>query len=140
MAQIAVAPIILKDVLLRFTGVGSATGTGDFEKHVSQVEFTPAFSTVTWQGLNPDSTFSKTTTATWSVTLAYAQDWETTDSLSTFLYENEGEELACVFEPVTGAAGWEATVQVAPGAIGGTVNTVAVATVTLGCTKPTVVS
>lgn len=138
MAQISVSPIILRNVLLRITGVGSATGTGDFEKHVSQVEFTPSTSPVTWKGLEPTATFSKTPTATWTCTLSFAQDWETTDSLSLFLYENEGEELACLFEPEAGGAGWESTIQITPGAIGGTVDTVAVASVTLGCTKPTV--
>lgn len=132
MAQIDVAPIILRDVLLRITGVGSATGTGDFEKHVSQVEFTPSASVVNWKGLNPSAVFSYGTTATWTCTLAYAQDWETTNSLSMTLFDNEGEELECLFEPVTGGQGWEATLLITPGAIGGTVDSVAVASVTLG--------
>lgn len=138
MAQIDVAPIILRDVLLQFTGVGSETGTGDFEKHVSQVEFTPSSSVQTWKGLNPSAVFSAGTAATWTCTLSYAQDWETTNSLSQFLYDNEGEEIDVVFEPVTGGAGWTATIIVQPGSIGGTVDTYATATVTLGVVgKPT---
>lgn len=132
MAQIDVAPIIMRDVLLRFTGVGSSTGTGDFEKHVSQVQFDPSSSVQTWKGLTPTSVFSAGTAATWTCTLSYAQDWETTNSLSKFLYDNEGEEIDVLFEPVSGGQGWEATIIVAPGSIGGTVDSYATATVTLG--------
>lgn len=133
MAQTAIAPIIMRDVLLRFTpGITTGTGAADFEKHVSQVEFTPTSSVVNWKGLDPASVFSKTTTATWTCTLAYAQDWETTDSLSSYLHDEEGEQITCVFEPVKGGATWTATLQITPGAIGGTVDAIAVATVTLG--------
>lgn len=129
MAQIAVSPIVLRDALLRLTVEATSS---DFEKHVSQVQFTPSSSVVTWKGLAPDASFSAGTTATWSCQLAYAQDWETTNSLSRFLYDHEGEEVDCVFEPVSGGMGWQAKLIITPGAIGGTVDAVATATVTLG--------
>lgn len=141
MAQIDVAPIIMRDVLLRFTGVGTATGTGDFEKHVSQVQFDPSTSIQTWQGLNPQAVYTDATAATWTCTLAYAQDWETTNSLSQFLFDNQGEKIECLFEPKTGGKGWEATLVIVPGSIGGTVGSYATATVTCGVDgAPTIAS
>lgn len=130
MAQVTVSPIILRDVLLSFT-TGEST-TAEFEKHVSQVQFDPTSSVVNWKGLNPEAVFSFGTASTWTCTLAYAQDWETADSLSQYLYDHEGEEIPVTFEPKSGGAGWTATLIIAPGSIGGTVDSVAVATVTLG--------
>lgn len=129
MAVIAVSPIILRDCKLTITA--SATDY-EFEKHVSQAQFDPSTSVQTWKGLNPDAVFSAGTAATWTCTLAYAQDWETTNSLSKFLYDHEGEKLQCHFEPKTGGAGWDATLIIAPGSIGGTVDAFATASVTLG--------
>lgn len=129
MAVIDVQPIVLRDCKLTITASATAY---EFEKHVSQVEFTPTSSVQTWKGLSPAAVFSAGTSATWTATLAYAQDWETTNSLSKFLYEHEGESLECLFEPKSGGAGWEATLIITPGAIGGTVDAFAVATVTLG--------
>jgi len=125
MAQIGVAPIILKDCLFQVE-------TDSYEKHVSSVEFVPSSSTVVWKGLTPASVFSFGTSATWVCNLSFAQDWETADSLSLYLFENEGEEIDVVFEPVNGGAGFSATLIVAPGSIGGAVDSVAVSTVTLG--------
>lgn len=129
MAVIAVQPIILRDCKLTITA--SAT-TYEFEEHVSQVQFDPSTSVQTWKGLSPAAVFSAGTSATWTATLAYAQDWETTNSLSRFLFDHEGEKLACHFEPANGGAGWDATLIIAPGSIGGTVDAYATATVTLG--------
>jgi hypothetical protein len=125
MAQIGVAPIILTNVLFQVE-------TDTYEKHVSTVEFVPSSSVVTWKGLTPASVFSAGTTATWTCNLSFAQDWETADSLSLYLFENEGEEIDVTFEPVNGGAGFTATLIVTPGSIGGAVDSVAVSTVTLG--------
>lgn len=125
MAQIAIEPIILTNVLMTI-------GTDDYAKHVSRVEFVPTASIVNWKGLNPTSVFSKTTRATWVCNLEYAQDWETEDSLSQYLHDNEGAEKAVVFEPEAGGASVAATVQIVPGSIGGAVDTVPVASVSLG--------
>lgn len=133
MAAITVAPFVLKDVLLTI-------GLDNYEAHASQVEFTPTASTQTWQGLTPSATFSDTTIATWTCTLAYAQDWETPDSLSQYLLENEGTSQSATFSPKSGTGpSFTATLSITPGAIGGTVNAFATATVTLGSTKPVLV-
>lgn len=125
MAQIGVAPIILTNVLF-------SVESDSYEKHVSSVEFVPSSSTVTWKGLTPTSVFSFGTNSTWVCNLAFAQDWETEDSLSQFLFENEGDEIDVVLEPVNGGAGFSATLIVTPGSIGGAVDAVAVSTVSLG--------
>jgi hypothetical protein len=118
MAQIATAPIVLKDA--RFL-----VAADSYESAVSGVTFTPSASTVTWKGLTPSSVFTGTSTATWTCELAYAQDWTTTNSLAQYLLANEGKTSGTV--PT-----FTATIIITPGAIGGTVDAVATATVTLG--------
>lgn len=133
MAQIAVNPLVLKDVVLSF-------GTDSYEKHVSGVTFTPSSDTITWQGLTPDSKSTDVTAADWTCQLDYVQDWETEDSLSRFLFENEGEEIAATFKPRSGSGpSFTANLIVTPGAIGGVVNAYATTSVTLGSDKPVLV-
>jgi len=124
MAQIAVQPIYLKDIVLSVAG-------SDFEKHVSSVTFTPSVATATWKGLEPTAVFTNVGASTWMVDLAYAQDWDTTGSLSQYLFSNEGAEVTLTFEPVAGGASWTATVIIVPGAVGGAVDSYAEATVSL---------
>jgi hypothetical protein len=135
MAQIAAAPLVLKDA--RFI-----VAADSYESSVSSVTFTPSSSTVTWKGLTPSSVFTGTTTATYSLELSYVQDWSTTNSLSQYLMLNEGREIMVTFIPQTVATGtaptFKARVIVTPGQIGGSVDSVAVSTVTLGVIgKPT---
>ncbi len=128
MATIAVEPFILRDVDL-------VIGTDNYEAHTSQVEFVPTTSAVSWTGL-ANNTVTSQTTATWACTIALAQDWGTTNSLSQYLMDNEGDVVACTFTPATGQGSFAASITITPGAIGGTAGAFAVATVTLGSTKP----
>ncbi|WP_404311300.1 hypothetical protein LG314_07930 [Agrococcus terreus] len=136
MAQIALNPIRLSNVLLRIVG---GDGGGDFEKHVSQVEFTPSTGSVEWKGMHPDAVFNFPTATTWTATLAYAQDWTSSNSLSGYLFDNEGETVTMVFMPKYNSAedasetnpAWRVNVTIVPGAIGGSVDSVATAQVTL---------
>lgn len=135
MANISVHPFVLKDVTLTIED-------DNYEAHVSEVTFTPSSSQQTWQGLTPSAAFTDTSTATWTVTLTYAQDWSDADSLSYKLHEEEGASWDVVFKPQPGSGmpTVEATLIVTPGAIGGTVNSWATATVTLGVSgKPELV-
>jgi hypothetical protein len=125
MADRPVNPFTLTDSVFQ-------VAADNYEAHVSTVEFVPTSSVVNWKGLKPSAVFSFGTTATWVCNLSYAQDWETASSLSQYLFENEGEEIAVTFEPVNGGAGFTATLIVAPGSIGGAVDTVGVASVSLG--------
>jgi hypothetical protein len=125
MPEITIDPIILNNVKLTL-------GTDDYEAHVSKVEFVPTSAIVNWKGLTPTSVHSFPTRATWVCNLDLAQDWETADSLSQYLFENEGVEVAAVFEPVDGGAGFTATLIIVPGSIGGGVDAVPVSSVSLG--------
>lgn len=132
MAQIAVSPFIMRDCVL-------SVALDSYEKHVSAVEFVPSASIVNWKGLTPTAAFSFGSNATWVCNLSYAQDWATANSLSRYLFENEGEEIAVTFEPVAGGPAVTASLIVAPGSIGGAIDSVAVSTVSLGVNgKPAV--
>lgn len=128
MATIAVAPFVLKDVV--FT-----VGTDDYEKHVSTVRFAPQTSVVTWKGLSPDATFTDTTAPTWTCEISYAQDWSTTNSFCQYILTEAGTEKSVIFRPKgtgTGLPSFAATLIIAPGEIGGDVDSVAVSSVTMG--------
>lgn len=126
-------PLVMKDVTLEL-------GADDFASQASSVVFTPSSSTLTWQGLTPDSTFTDIAKATWTVGITYAQDWTAVDSLSRWLFEHEGDTVACEFRPKNGeGVAFTANVSITPGAIGGAVNAISEGTVTLGCDKPVLV-
>lgn len=125
MPQIAAKPFIMRDCLL-------TVAADSYENHVSAVEFVPSASIVNWKGLTPTAVHSFSTNATWVCNLSFAQDWATVDSLSRYLFENEGDEIVVVFEPVAGGPSVTATIFVTPGSIGGAVDSVAVSTVSLG--------
>lgn len=130
MASIDVAPLVLKDVTLTL-------GSNGYEKHVSSVTFTPKASTIEWQGLTPTAKFTDVTAASWTCVLEYVQDWDTTDSLSKYLFANEGDTVAATFKPKSaGTPSFAANLTITPGAIGGKVNAFATTSVTLGSDKP----
>lgn len=122
---IGIAPFVLKDVTFE-------VADHEYKKNVSQVEFQPSTTSVTWQGLSPDASFSDQSAPVWTCVVAYAQDWTTPDSLSQYLLEHAGEKVAARFITNDGAGEFAATLILAPGPIGGTVNDVGVGTVTLG--------
>ena len=133
MAAIAVNPLVLKDVTLKIAA-------DNYEKHVSGVQWVPSASQISWQPLVADEAFTDVATATWAITLNYVQDWETSDSLSEYLFEHEGETVSMVFTPIigTGKKTFTANVTISPGAIGGEVNAYATTSVTLGSDKPVI--
>lgn len=133
MAAITAAPLVLKSVTLTI-------GTDEYgASGVSSVAFTPSASAINWQGFN-GITVRDVNDATWTVGLTFAQDWETANSLSQYLYTNEGETVAMTFEPKSASGpSFTSNVVITPGAIGGAVNSVGTATVTLGCSKPVLV-
>ena len=128
MPAIAITPFVLKDAVL-------SIGTDDYQAHVSSVQFVPTTQTVQWQSITPAGSFTDTTSPSWTCTLAYAQDWKTVNSLSQYLLTNAGQKKTVVFKPqgaTTGSPIFTAEIMIAPGPIGGDVNTVQAATVTLG--------
>lgn len=129
MVSPALVPIILNDVVL-------TVAADNYEAHVSKVQFDPTTAMVKWKGLTPASVYNFPTSSDWALSLEYAQDWATAASLSQYLFDNEGTSKVITFKPKKPASGtaptWTATVIITPGAIGGAVDTVAVASVTLG--------
>lgn len=133
MSDIAVQPFDLKDVDLEI-------GTDNYKSHVSSVRFVPTASTSTWKGLAPSATFTFGGKATWTCETEFAQDWETANSLSQYFFDHEGEEVDVTFRPKSGGVGFTATLIIAAGPIGGTVDQPATGSVTHGCKgKPALV-
>lgn len=134
MVQVAHTPLVLKDFIM-------SLGADSYERAISSVVFTPTAASVTWQGGTPDSTFTDVATATWAAALTYAQDWDAVDSLSVYLYNNEGATVPAVFRPRNGkGASFSAQLLITPGSIGGAVNSVSESTVNLGCkSKPVII-
>jgi hypothetical protein len=133
---VTAAPFTLKDVSLL---IGPTATNFEFRTAVSSVTFEPSSSTVTWTGLGLN-TYTDITTATWTCTLEYAQDWDTANSLSKYLFTNEGLTVDVTFKPKQlGTPTVTGKLIITPGAVGGSVNAVAVATVTLGMpSKPVI--
>lgn len=129
MATPIINPFVMRDCIFQ-------VGSDNYEAHVSQVEFAPSSSVVRFKGLTPTSNHARGTTADWVANLTYAQDWNTADSLSEYLHEHEGESIDVTFQPVNGGRPITATLIVTPGAIGGSVDAIATASVSLGSTKP----
>lgn len=122
MVAIAVEPFIMRDCTF-------AVGADNYEAHLSGVVFTPTSPSVQFKGLTPTAVFNFPGNATWVAGLTYAQDWNTTNSLSRYLHEHEGEKVEATFTPVNGGPAITATISIVPGSIGGQVDAVATATV-----------
>jgi len=130
MAQIAVQPLILKDMILTI-------GTDSYEKHVSGVLIEPQTTKKTWRGGTPSATFSDVSIDSWTCRLDYVQDWETTNSLSDYLLDNAGETKAAVITPASGVGQkFSVNIGIIPGPIGGKVGDYTNSSVTLGCDEP----
>lgn len=129
MPAIASKPHVLKDVVLTID-------LDDYEAHVSSCALIPTTDTpqIKWQGLSPAAAFSEAGNATtsWVLTINAAQDWETANSLSQFLFDNAGQVKTVELSPQRGKGKtFTFDVTIVPGQIGGDVNTVAVSPVTM---------
>lgn len=135
MAEIAVTPIVMNDSIIEIDD-------DDFAAAISSAVFTPTSSTVTFAGLKPTSRFTGQTPTTWVLALTFAVDIATAGSLSNYLHEHEGDEVAASFKPQSGIGpSVEALIIITPGAIGGAAGTVPTATVNLGVNgKPEIVA
>lgn len=133
MPDVLLQPLMLKNVLMTI-------GSDNHQAALDAVTFTPSADSQTWTGLAGNSVTDQST-ATWVAALSYMQDWDTVNSLSRYLFANEGNTVAAVFRPRSGSGpSFAANLVVTPGAIGGQVNAWATTTVNLGCSgKPTLV-
>ncbi|GEL95357.1 hypothetical protein [Cellulomonas composti] len=110
-------PLFLKDVSLI---VGPSGGTTyEFKAALESVLFTPQTTTDTFSGIG-GTTVSDVSIDSWTCTVGYIQDWETSTSLSNYLQSNPGLTTDAVFKPKTaGAKSVTATITLVPGPIGG---------------------
>ncbi len=132
MPVIDVTPFIMRDAVITL-------GTDDFAKAVSSATLTPSGGTVEFKGLKPDAVFTFPQSVTWTLDLEYAQDWSVTTaggSLSRYLFENAGQVVDATLNAndtvSTGETLWTMQVAITAGAVGGAVDNVATATVSLG--------
>src|SRR4029077_7869420 len=132
MPVIEVRPFIMRNAIIEFD-------TDDFAKAVSTATLTPSSGTAEFKGLKPDAVFTFPQATTWTLELTFAQDWSAATSLSRYLFDHAGETIAFTLNPddttadaTLGSTTWSGTVAIAPGAIGGDVDAVATATVSLG--------
>ncbi len=139
----SVAAFVIHEADL-FIGAADATEVNettdfDYAAAFDNIQLVPATSTTTWTGLKRN-TLTDVSPATWSMTGAGAQDWETDGSLSEFLHEHEGETRPYLLRPKSGGKGFKGSLILAPGAIGGAGNATAAFSVTFGLTgKPEIV-
>lgn len=131
--QIDLVPIVMKDARIK-------VGADNYEKAVRVARLVPTANqdTKTFQGLTPSASFTDTSTPaiSWELQLEYAQDWETANSLSSYLLTNSGTQKSIVLQPKAGAGKktFTITATIVPGPIGGQVNEYADASVSLPCT------
>lgn len=123
-------PLFLADCLITL-------GADDFQAAVSSVLFTPSTpAPQVFKGLTPTARYKRQGLADWTLDLAYVQDPDMETSLSNYLHDHEGEEIAAVIEPNNGGSSWAATINVAAGSLGGAVETYGTSTVSCSSTKP----
>ena len=135
MAKVALAePLVLENATLKID-------VDNYEAAVAEVAIVPTTprSSVSFKGID-GGTYNKPTqgASEWVCNLTYAQDWAEPTSLSNYLLEHEGETVPAVFVPEAGSGlpSFPVDLTVAPGQIGGPVDQVLTASVSLGCTKP----
>lgn len=126
MAQINVAPVVFKNYGLKIA-------TDNYEKHVNEVTLTATTPTAVFKGATAGQVQTDAGTTEWELTLGYAQDWATTNSLSLYLLNNNGAKKTIEFFPLATGTGpkFAGTVLVVPGNVGGKVDEMGMATVTL---------
>lgn len=130
MADINVIPFIMKNAIVTLGSPGD-----DFAAACSSAGITPSGGTAEFKGLKKSAVFTFPTAATYTLDLEYAQDWHSDSSLSRWLWDHRGENVPFVLDPDDlgdGHTSWEGTVAITAGGIGGAVDAVATASVSLG--------
>lgn len=126
MAKIPVAPFYFKATF--------SLGTDEYTAHVNEARFVPTQPTATWTDID-DVTHTFAGKSTWVLNLAGVQDWETLNSLSSYLNEHEGETVTATIETPEGAT-HTADVIAAAVEIGGANGSPATFSQSLQSTKP----
>ena len=106
-------------------------GATDYAAEVSGFTITPTYQVATFKGLKVGSVFTRSGKATWVLTINFGQDHEAATSLSTYLFEHEGEQTTYTVEPIDGGTTFAGDLIAQAGPIGGTVDQFGNATVNL---------
>lgn len=93
MAQIGVAPIILKNIVVTLGG-------NSFEKAVTQCQLTPTAQIQSWKGGTPDAIFTDMGAPTWVCDMTFGQDWSTVGALAQYLLKTYGSVVPFTFKPI----------------------------------------
>nr|WP_274637073.1 hypothetical protein [Microbacterium bovistercoris] len=112
MPAIAAKPVLFKGT--------TSIGADEYTAHLSQAEFQSTQPTASWTDIAGETTNFGGVSA-WVLALAGAQDWETLNSLSSFLNAHDGETVN-VTVTLPGGATASADVVAAAVNIGGTTN------------------
>lgn len=124
MADITPTPLYLKSVIWEMGG-------NTYEKAISSGALTPTVPTATFKGLSEDAVYTQAGVASWMADISFVQDWENTDSLSAYLFNNQGSEVALSFTTSATSGTFDCTVVIVPGSIGGAVDSFATTSVSL---------
>jgi hypothetical protein len=128
-ANIAPVPIVLNDIVLNI-------GTDNYEAAVSKAELVPTTPVAKWKGMAPTAVHQLVGSTEWMLNLDFAQDHATANSLSQYLLTNSGTQKEVTLKPKKGtttAPTYKITATLIPSSIGGSVDQVAVASVSLPC-------
>jgi hypothetical protein len=106
-------------------------GETDYAAEVSGFRLLPTYATSTFKGLKKGSSVSRSGDGTWVLTVNFGQDHEAATSLSTFLFDHEGERFPYSVEPLEDGTAFSGNLIAQSGDIGGDVDQFGQATVTL---------
>lgn len=128
MTTIALATYVLKACLLQIAA-------DNYEKHVAAATLAPTVNGQTFKAIDGSVT-RDTSVPEWTLTLDYAQDWTTANSLAAYLLANVGTQKTIILSPLGSAVGkpkFTVDVMIVPGPVGGKVDDIQTASVTLVC-------
>lgn len=131
MTAVPAKPFLLNDATVSIDG-------DTYEEACKTVRFDPTTPVVKWKGLTPASRHQFVGTPEWDVTVAFAQDVQSASSLTRRLHTAAGETVEMIFAPKGGGVAITANVTLVPGALGGDLDTVPEASVTMPSSHPTI--
>lgn len=106
--------------------------TFDYAAAASKIECQPSIKSATFRGMKRTASFTSTSVESWTLSIDFAQDFETAESFSNMLFDNQGDVVTIDFAPIDGGKVWQVDVQLVPGGIGGAGGAHATTSISLG--------
>lgn len=107
-------------------------GAFDYAAAASKIDCQPSIKSATFRGMKKTATYTSTSVESWTLSIDFAQDFETAESFSNMLFDHQGEKVTIEFAPVDGGQAWLIDVQLVPGGIGGSGGAHATTSISLG--------